>query len=154
MFLIYVPCLFFVLHVRIHFRCERCDMCVWLIIICWEWPYSIEFAGGFIMFLWEVKTNAVKAIYQGYQRLGISRLVQAKNTLTYWRWPPSYPRRPWKSRKLLFQNPNTDHRNWAKINTSLRCSKFGCSSSRCRFTLGRVMSLQIRYFAFNVTQIH
>ena len=25
---------------------------------------------------------------------------------------------------LLFQNPNTDHRNWAKINTSLHCSKF------------------------------
>ena len=50
--------------------------------------------------------------------------VQAQNTLTYWRWPPIYPRRPWKSRKLLFQNPNIDHRNWAKINTSLHCSKF------------------------------
>ena len=32
--------------------------------------------------------------------------------------------RPWKSRKLLFQNPNIDHRNWAKINTSLHSSKF------------------------------
>ena len=50
--------------------------------------------------------------------------VQAQNTLAYWQWLPSYPRRPWKSRKLLFQNPNTDHRNWAKINTSLHCSKF------------------------------
>ena len=50
--------------------------------------------------------------------------VQTQNTPAYWRWPPSYPRRPWKSRKLLFQNPNIDHRNWVKINTSLHCSKF------------------------------
>ena len=48
----YVPCLFFVLYVRIHFRCERCDICVMI------YNYMLrmalldrEFAGGFIMFL-------------------------------------------------------------------------------------------------------
>ena len=29
--------------------------------------FLIEFAGGFIMFLLEVKINADKTIYQGYQ---------------------------------------------------------------------------------------
>ena len=60
----------------------------------------------------------------GQSIIGIFRFVQAQNTLADWRWPPSYPKRPWKSGKLLFQNPNIDHRNWAKLNTSLRCSKF------------------------------
>ena len=50
-----------------------------------------------------------------------------------------------REKKLLFRNPNTDHKNKHKV-----C----CSSSHCLFTLGRVMSRQIRYFAVNVTKIH
>ena len=44
--------------------------------------------------------------------------------LTEWEWPHSYLRRPWKTKKFLFQSPNFDHRNWTKINTSLCCSNF------------------------------
>ena len=49
-----------------------------LIIVCRQWPFLIEFAGGFIMFF--IRGNKKRS--EGDQSVtGISRLVQAQNTL-------------------------------------------------------------------------
>ena len=75
--------------------------------------------------------------------------------LTEWEWPHSYLRRPWKTKKFLFQSPNFDHPNWAKINTSLCCSNFAAVDHAVHsLWVGWCLFIKSRYFAINVTQIH
>ena len=91
--------------------------------ICWELPFLIEFAGGFIMLSRGEEECCDQSIIIG-DIPAIRSSPKHSRWLTEWEWPHSYLRRPWKTKKFLFQSPNFDHRNWAKINTSLCCSNF------------------------------
>ena len=77
-----------------------------------------QFLGGFIMF-----SRGKEKCSEGDGDQSIIGDILIRSSPKHYCWPLSYLRRPWKSRKLLFQNTNFDHRNWAKTNTSLCCSK-------------------------------
>ena len=114
--------------VKIHLRCERCGIFADLYMI---YNYLLRIAlldriRGWFYYVF-IRGKDIRSEGNNLSRLSVIGDIPIRSSpkhsclLTVTTF---LPEKALKSRKLLLQNPNIDHRNWAKINASLRCSKF------------------------------